>query len=119
MPGAHQLPTPTKFDSYGVLPPKKEKAILDLFAAALQQRPGAQGYILSYRARRSRTGEAQRAADRAKEYLVNKLGIDEGRITPVDGGSKEQPTVDLWLVPVGATPPPAEPTVDPTEVNGN
>lgn len=118
-PGAHLLPTPTKFDSYGVLPLKKEKAILDRFGAALQQQPGAQGYIFGYGARRSRAGEAQRAADRAKEYLVNKLGIDEGRITTLDGGIKEQPTVDLWLVPMGATPPPAEPTVDPTEVNGN
>lgn len=112
----HQLrPLTKKFDSYGGFPIKKEKARLDVFAAALKQHPGAQGYILSYSGRRSRAGEVQKALDRAKKYLVNKCGIDEGRIVTVNGGFKEQLTIDLWLVPAGGIPPTAEPTVDPTE----
>jgi hypothetical protein len=105
-----------KFDSYSVIPINKERAILDLFAAALKQAPGARGHILGYRGRLSRVGAAQKSVDRAKEYLVNKLGIDERRIVTLDGGIKEERTVDLWLVPTGSIPPAAEPTIDPAEV---
>jgi hypothetical protein len=34
----------------------------------------------------------------------------------VDGGYKEDLTVELWIVPSGANPPTASPTVDPSEV---
>ena len=34
----------------------------------------------------------------------------------VDGGYREELTVELWVVPSGATPPPNSPTVDPSEV---
>jgi len=34
----------------------------------------------------------------------------------VDGGYREELTVELWVVPSGANPPSASPTVDPSEV---
>jgi hypothetical protein len=34
----------------------------------------------------------------------------------VDGGFREDLTVELWIVPSGATPPENSPTVDPSEV---
>ena len=107
---------PTKVDEYGNIRFNDEKARLDNYAIALQNEPGAQGYIICYGGRRGRQGEAQARCDRAKNYLVNERQIDASRIVTVDGGYREELTVELWLVPTGATPPTASPTVDPSEV---
>jgi len=105
-----------KFDEYGNIAFNDEKARLDNFAIQLQNEPGAQGYIIAYGGRRGRTGEAQARADRAKDYLVNTRGLDPGRVVTVDGGYREDLTVELWIVPTGATPPTASPTVQASEV---
>ncbi len=107
---------PTKFDEYGNVNFNDEKARLDNYAIQLQNAPGTQAYIIAYGGRRGRTGEAQARADRAKNYLVNTRGIDAGRISTVDGGFREDLAVELWLVPQGATPPTAAPTVQPGDV---
>jgi PKD domain len=105
-----------KIDEYGNIRFNDEKARLDNFAIELQNDPTAQGYLVCYGGRRGRTGEAQRRCDRAKDYLVTTRGITADRIVTVDGGFREDLTVELWIVPQGATPPPAAPTVDPSEV---
>jgi hypothetical protein len=107
---------PRKIDEYGNIRFNDEKARLDNFAIELQNDPTAQGYLVCYGGRRGRTGEAQRRCDRAKDYLVTTRGITADRIVTVDGGFREDLTVELWIVPQGATPPPAAPTVDPSEV---
>jgi len=106
----------TKYDEYLNLALPDEKARLDNFAAELLKEPSAQGYVIAYGGRVGRAGEAQRRADRARDYLVNTRGIDASRIVTVDGGYREELTVQLWIVPSGATPPTAEPSVDPSEV---
>jgi hypothetical protein len=105
-----------KIDEYGNIRFNDEKARLDNFAIELQNDPSAQGQIICYGGRRGRTGEAQRRCDRAKDYLVNTRGISADRVVTVDGGYKEDLTVELWIVPTGATAPQATPTVDPSEV---
>ncbi|HEX8722175.1 MAG TPA: hypothetical protein VF736_16290 [Pyrinomonadaceae bacterium] len=107
---------PRKIDEYGNIRFNDEKARLDNFAIELQNDPTAQGYLVCYGGRRGRTGEAQRRCDRAKDYLVTTRGISADRIVTVDGGFREDLTVELWIVPSGATPPAASPTVDPSEV---
>jgi hypothetical protein len=94
----------TKFDEYGNIRFNDEKARLDNYAIQLQNQPGAQGYIIAYG---SCAGEAQARADRAKDYLVNTRGIDAGRIVTVDGGCRSDLSVELWIVPTGATAPAA------------
>jgi hypothetical protein len=109
-------PQAQKIDEYGNIRFNDEKARLDNYAISLQNDPTAQGYIICYGGRRGRAGEAQARCDRAKNYLVTTRGIDASRIVTVDGGYRESLTVELWLVPSGATPPSASPTVDPSEV---
>jgi PKD domain-containing protein len=89
---------------------------LDAFAKRLQQQPENQAYILVYGGRRGVAGEARASAARAKDYLVKTHGIDAGGIVTADGGYKEAFTVELWIVPPTAMLPPAEPTVDPKDV---
>ncbi len=102
---------PRKFDEYGNIRFNDEKARLDNYAIQLQNEAGSQGYIIAYG---GCEGEGQARADRAKNYLVNTRGIEAGRITAVDGGCREDLTVQLWVVPTGATAPAAtESTVTP------
>jgi hypothetical protein len=93
---------PRKFDEYGDIRFNDEKARLDNYAIQLQNEPGSTGYIVVYGARTGPAGQAQARADRAKEYLVNTRGIDAARITTIDGGCREELTVELWIAPQGA-----------------
>jgi len=95
-------PPATKFDEYGNIRFNDEKARLDNYAIQLQNSPGSQGTIIVYG---SCVGEGQQRGDRAKDYLVNTRGIEAGRITVVDGGCRAELTVQLWVVPQGATAP--------------
>ena len=102
---------PRKFDEYGNIRFNDEKARLDNYAIQLQNEPGSTATIIVYG---SCAGEAQQRADRAKDYLVNTRGIEAGRITVVDGGCREDLTVQLWIVPQGSTAPTPDPgTVSP------
>jgi PKD domain len=107
---------PRKIDEYGNIRFNDEKARLDNFAIELQNDPTSQGYLICYGGQTGRTGEAQARCDRAKNYLVSTRGIDASRVVTVDGGYREALTVELWVVPSGATPPAASPTVDPSQV---
>jgi hypothetical protein len=90
-----------KFDEYGNIAFNDEKARLDNFAIQLQNEPGSQGYIVAYG---SCAGEAQRRADRAKDYLVTTRGLDPGRITVVAADNcAAELTVELHICPTGAT----------------
>lgn len=102
-----------KFDEYGGIKPVDQEPRLDNFAIELQNDPTAVGYIISYGGRASRPGDPQKAGDRAKNYIVKKRGIDPARVMAVDGGYREEPSFELWLVPVGADGPTATPTMDP------
>jgi hypothetical protein len=110
-------PVSRKMDEYGDIKINDEKVRLGYFAVELQNDPTAQGHLICYGGRRSRAGEAQRRCDRAKEYASTHFrGIDAKRIVTVDGGYREQPAIESWVVPPGASPPHAAPTVDPKEV---
>ena len=97
-------PNPTRFDEYGNIRFNDEKARLDNYAIQLQNTAGSQGVIIAYG---SCEGEGQTRADRAKNYLVNTRGIEATRITTIDGGCRSDLSVELWVVPTGATPPTA------------
>jgi len=101
------IPPAVKFDEYGNIKFNDEKARLDNYAIQLQNQPGSTGVIIAYG---TCAGEAQARADRAKDYLVNTRGIEASRITTVDGGCRSDLTVQLWIVPQGATAPAADTT---------
>lgn len=105
-----------KLDEYGDIGLADERVRLDAFAEEMRNDPTAQAYILSYAGRRARVGEAQKRGERARSYLRDVHGVEEDRVVVVDGGHREERAVELFIVPSGATPPPATPTVDPKEV---
>lgn len=100
-----------KFDEYGDIGLKDEQARLAVFAAELKNSPADEGYIITYGGRRGRAGDARSRGARAKSYLVRRLGMDVRRIVVIDGGLREEPSVELFLKPSGAESPSPSPTV--------
>ncbi len=88
-----------------------QKARLDNLGIELQNDPATTSYIIAYAGRTSHAGQAERLLARAKDYLVGKRGVDPARLVVLNGGYREEDCVELWIVPQGATPPQATPTV--------
>jgi len=97
---------PRRFDEFPSVAFDDDKARLDNLAIELQNNPGARGQIIVYGGRTSRAGQADYLATRARNYLVTTRGIDASRLIVVSGGERERGTYELYIVPVGATPPP-------------
>ena len=88
-----------------------QKARLDNLAVELQHDPSTRAYIIAYGGRMSPLGQVEVLMSRAREYLVSQRGIDASRLVVVNGGFREEDSVELWMVPSGAKPPQATPTV--------
>jgi hypothetical protein len=94
-----------RFDEFGDIARNDEKARLDNFAVALQNDPTATGYVIVYPGPASKRREVQDHFGRVIEYLVHSRQIDQSRIKTIEGRKKERLSVELWIVPQGATPP--------------
>lgn len=104
------------FDEYLKRAVMDESARLDTFAVELQNNQGFTGYVLAYAGRRARVGEAQTNANEIKSYLIKKRGIEPNRVVAVDGGHREQSTIQLYLVARDLPPPVPTPTIGTAEV---
>ncbi|MDQ2922572.1 MAG: hypothetical protein M3R52_13290 [Acidobacteriota bacterium] len=98
--------TARKFDEFGDIDSSYLKAILDNFAIQLENEPTAKGFIVVYRSRRDLPGLSHSLALGMKNYLVASRRLPKDRIVTVDGGVAMCLTRELWIVPIGSTPPP-------------
>lgn len=85
-----------KVDEFGVLTKKDEELRVNNFATALNAWTDVSGYIVAYTGRRDGADGLSRAA-RIKAYLVNQ-GVPDARLSIVDGGIKEESTIELHIV---------------------
>ena len=93
-----------------------QKARLDNLAVELQNDPTTRAYIIAYGGRMSPVGQVEKLMNRAREYMVTQRGIDASRLSVVNGGYREEDSVELWIVPSGASAPQATPTVQAGEI---
>jgi hypothetical protein len=100
-----------EFDECNSCSLNDQKARLDNLVVELQNDPSTRAYIIAYGGRMSPLGQSQKLMSRAREYLVSHRGIDASRLTVVNGGFREEDSVELWLVPSGAAAPQPTPTV--------
>lgn len=98
-------PESRKFDEFPSISFDDDKARLDNFAIELQNDPTARGFIVAHSGRRRRNDQASRLGERARRYLTNVRGIDASRLIVVSGGERQRDTYELFIVPIGATPP--------------
>lgn len=108
--------SPRKIDEYGDIRWADEKARLDNYVMELRNDPTARAFVACYGGRRARAGEARARCARVARYLKRVGGIDGSRIITLDGGYREELTVELWTPPAGAMLPMVSPTLDPSEV---
>jgi hypothetical protein len=93
------------FRAYGKAGSEEEEKLLDTFATKLKaQGTGFKGYIVAYDSCRER-GMATVRAERAKKYLVDSHGIDNSRISIIDGGQRDEQYIELQ-VRASTLPPP-------------
>jgi PEGA domain len=93
-----------------------QKARLDNLAVELQNDPTTRAYIIAYGGRMSPVGQVEKLMNRAREYMITQRGIDASRLSIVNGGFREEDSVELWIVPSGAAAPQATPTVQAGEI---
>ena len=98
-------PRSTKFDDYGDLKFSEERLRLDQFGWRLHNEPGSKGYIIIYDATDTRKSSVRERGERAKKYLIKERGIPDTRIVIVNGGRREKRSVELFITPLGASPP--------------
>jgi len=94
-----------KFDEFGEIARNDEKARLDNFAIDLQNDPSSTAYVIIYPGQGGRSAQVQTEKTRIVDYLVNSRGFDAGRIITLVGPPRGYLTVQLWIVPQGASPP--------------
>lgn len=105
------------FDQYGNIDFEEEKARLDNVASQLENEPEVKAYIVAYGGRITFAGEAVERADRAKNYLTGKYNFLDDRIITIDGGYREDLTIEILLWPKEMEQPPiASPTLGPEDV---
>jgi hypothetical protein len=97
---------PTKFDEWTAIPFRDEKARLDNLAIHWQQTPRMVIHIMIYAGKTACVGKAEARWTRMRDWLVRKRGIPAHKISWVDGGYREEPTVMSWLWPPELGKPP-------------
>jgi hypothetical protein len=89
------------------------EARLDNFAIEAQNDPSMKVYVIVYAGQRTRASEVAAYVRRIREWLVNKRGIEDKRVSIMDGGRRDELTVELFLFPPSLPPPAALPMVGP------
>jgi hypothetical protein len=99
-----------KVAEFGELSVEKDNERLAAFAELLPQ-VSDHIVIFAYAGRNSVRGFSATALRRLKTQLMT-AGVQSERISTTDGGFREQPSFEFWLVPEGSEAPRPTPTID-------
>lgn len=104
----------TKFGEFGEMEWKAVAENLKVLANYLSQSTDNL-YLIAYAGRKSERGFSINWMRKMKDELVIN-NIAQRRIIAMDGGFREEPIFEFWLVPQGAEPPRPTPTVRRDEI---
>jgi hypothetical protein len=104
-----------RLDDYGDLTFELEKEHLAGSVRELRRAPEALVYIVVYGGRCDTNTAALERAERAKDWLINKHGIDASRIVTIDGGYRESQATEIFIGPVDATWPELKASAQPLD----
>jgi hypothetical protein len=109
-------PPASKFGDFGELPDNKVSENLKALSDYVSQIPETDTlWIIVYAGRTSERGYAFTRGKKLKDGLIAN-GVSARRIALIDGVYMEKPLFDFWIVPSGAQPPQAKPTIDRREI---
>lgn len=103
-----------KFGEFGMVDEQTLKTNLAAITTYLSQSPDNL-YLIAYAGRNSERGFAFNWLKQMKDAMVA-AGVSPRRIVGVDGGFREEPLFDFWIVPIGAEPPVPTPTIKRSEI---
>jgi hypothetical protein len=104
----------TKFVEFGEVSADDENGNLRSFAGLVME-SSDNAYVFGYAGRNSARGFTNLTLKRIKAQLIAN-GIPYERLALIDGGFREHPSIELWIVPVGADAPKAKPTVNAKDI---
>lgn len=111
---------PTKKESQARPFPEDESVyysppvLMDGFAALLEREPRLRGFIIAHDGQHDRSGTANRFAERYRHYVYHSSSIGNNpnvdtnkpsRVVTLKRGRRKDRTIELWVVPPGASPP--------------
>ena len=102
---------PHLFDSARRVHYSELAARLDGFLSFLYNHPSANGQIIVYADRSRGLREMSISIRSLRSYLAFR-NFDLSRISIIEGGFREDNTIDMWVVPAGAPAPAPTPSVD-------
>ena len=100
-------------DEFGALPETELSSKIESMIASVS--PDDQVHIIGYAGRKDVRGFASSTLRQIRSAAL-KAGMPADRLATVDGGYREEPIFEFWLVPVGAEPPAPSPTVNAREI---
>jgi hypothetical protein len=118
-PLAFGQPQPEKFLEYSghETACETEMAHLDEYALRVQQDSMRVAYVIAYG---GRTGTARhemsQTRSRIRRYLVKNRHIEPERVRIIDGGFRDYPTIELWLIDAGEKAPKPSGTIPQNQV---
>jgi len=104
----------TKFGEFGEVDADKLKKNLESLTTYFSQSPDNL-YVIVYAGRNSERNFTMSWVRKIKDGLTT-AGMESRRIYAMDGGFREQPLFDFWIVPMGAEPPRPTPTIKRNEI---
>ena len=81
------------------------------FTIRLRKQHGYKGYVVVYASPNHNIDGVASFANKAKDFLINEFKIDPETIVSINGGYREKPMVQLFLIPNLWPPPVANPTL--------
>ncbi|MGH9946823.1 MAG: hypothetical protein ACRD6X_06475 [Pyrinomonadaceae bacterium] len=108
------IPPATKFGEFGELPATAVTENLKALATFLSQ-SNDNVYLIAYAGRKSERSFAYTWIRKIRDELAAN-DVSARRVIGLDGGFREEPLFDFWIVPIGATPPRPAPTVNRNEI---
>ncbi len=106
--------TPTLLDQFGDLAPDQENERIAAAVSTLSQ-TNDRLFVFAYAGRTNVRGYANSVLKRMLAQFA-KLEVPAGRVRVFDGGFREQPAYEFWIVPEGTESPRPTPTVDRREI---
>jgi hypothetical protein len=104
-----------RFDEFGELDREDVRQRTQQFALTLKTEQSSAATVIVYGGLRSSVNDVTRLAN-WPYYVLLEAGIAQERISLVNGGYREEPLIELWVVEKGAAGPDASPMNDPSEV---
>ena len=80
------------------------------FSIRLHKQPDYKGYLVVYAGCDRKIAGVAAFANKAKNYLIDELKTDPKAVEAINGGYRDQPTIELFLIPNSWPPPVPTPT---------